>query len=110
MEISQYNGGRLCVERKMAKWPLLENVVRDNGQKRQLFLKSSIVVLFSHKMSSHAKLRPPTTHLMDKSYVNVVMTNLVFIGVVVDHDEVCKDKFHRLWVPILILTCSKYGL
>lgn len=55
-----------------------------------------IIVLF-YMMSSHAKLEVPRTHWIPKAYVNVAMANMIFVGVVVDLEEDCKDYSCRLW-------------
>jgi hypothetical protein len=70
---------RECWTRRWTKEATLPNVI------------CHITILFSHMMSCHANLRPPTTHLIPKAFVNVTMANLMFAGFVVDPKEDCKD-------------------
>lgn len=70
---------RECWMRRWTKEATLPNVIY------------RITILFSHMMSCHANLRPPTMHLIPKAYVNVTMANLMFAGVVVDPKEECGD-------------------
>ena len=54
-------------------------------------LPSCNTMLFSNRMSSYAKLRLLSTHLIPKESVKVVMTNLMSLGIVVDPNKDCKD-------------------
>lgn len=90
----------LCRGGGRRKWSLLENVGRGNGQKRQLFPRSSIVKLsyiFSHRMSSHAQLGSPTTHLIPEVYVNATTANMMSIDIVVDLEHNCISSRMQQW-------------
>ena len=47
------------------------------------------IVLFSHRMSSHAQLGSPTTHLIPEVYVNAMTANMMSIDIVVDLEHNC---------------------
>ena len=90
MEDLQYNDKLLCKGKLKAKGPLLENVGRGNGRKRHPFPNCK-TMLFFNRMSSYAKLRLCSTHLIPEVPVNVVMANLMSPGIVVDPNNDCKD-------------------
>jgi hypothetical protein len=54
-------------------------------------LPSCNTILYSNRVSSYAKLRVPSMHLIPEVYVNVLMTNLISPGIVVDPNKDCRD-------------------
>ncbi len=68
---------------------LLGNVGRAVGRRSLVFLKLQVyisIVMFSHKMSSHAKKGSPATHVIPETFVAAALENLEAVGVVMDRD------------------------